>query len=199
MEYPLNDDIELAKQIAEGNEDAFSQYYARYYPLIRAFIIRNVRSQAEADDILQLIFLRVWVNRDKLPLVQQHRAWLFTIASREYLRYLRGAVLLEKTLEEAVSSTVVNPSSDMSDYISFKELHRLIQDAVGALSEQRKRVYQLSRDKHMTIDEIAAALQISPKTVKNTLTAALSEIRSFLKMHNYTISTVVLYLFLLHS
>ena len=64
--------------------------------------------------------------------------------------------------------------------LDVKELHRLIQHAVNKLPAQRKKIYQMSRNQGKSIHEIAAALQISPNTVKNALVKSLKFIREYI-------------------
>ncbi len=77
-------------------------------------------------------------------------------------------------LPEAENETIENK-------LAAKDLEQTIANAVNELPPRVREVYRLSREKQYSIAEIAAELNISPQTVKNQLTTALSHLRSFLK------------------
>lgn len=130
--------------------------------------------------------MRAWLHRDKLPELENVRAWLFKIAAREYLTHVRNNLTrsVQTTPLEKDGNATALPSQ-YHDGLSLKEMARLIAEAAESLSPQRKTVFRLSRQEHLTVKEVAAQLHLSEKTVKNTLTAALSEIRNHLAAFGY--------------
>lgn len=84
------------------------------------------------------------------------------------------------------------PDLNTIQTIRINEIKKLVAQAVAQLSEQRKRIYLLSRNEGMTIPEIALALQISPNTVKNALVISLKQIREYLARHGYTLSVLAI-------
>lgn len=135
--------------------------------------------------------MRAWLHRDKLPELENLRAWLFKVAAREYLTHVRNnvarrvqATSLEK---EGDGAGLLSPQYDA---FSVKEINRLIAEAVDKLSPQRKIVFQLSRRENLSVKEIAGQMSLSGKTVKNTLTAALAEIREHLAAAGYRLSVL---------
>ena len=67
--------------IAEGDESAFTDLFNHYYPALRPFIWKFTGSQTDSEEILQETFIRIWLNRDKLPEIDNMRNWIFTIAA----------------------------------------------------------------------------------------------------------------------
>ncbi|NII29072.1 sigma-70 family RNA polymerase sigma factor [Pseudoflavitalea sp. X16] len=183
----------LIEQIAEGDEQAFARFYRFYYPQLLPFLQRHVAEKAEADEILQQVFLRVWLNRDMLPEIRHMKAWLSKITAREYLRVLHNKLTRRERFPlEMIDDQTEVASTPSSQPLSLKELNKTIQQGVERLSPQRREVFTLSRSHSLTIQEIADRLQLSPQTVKNTLTAALREVRSFLQEQGYTFTFGVL-------
>ncbi len=179
---------ELLLRIAKGDERAFTLFYEHYYNILRPFIIRNASTAQSADEILQMTFLRVWLNRHKLEEVQNIRAWMIKIASREYLSYLRDTLsrqLENGHYEESDNNIALHRTNKVEFNYAVKEIRALVTAAVKNLSPQRKQVFHLSRNENLSIQEIACKLELAPKTVKNTLTAALNEIRDCLRAQGY--------------
>ncbi|NLR82469.1 RNA polymerase sigma factor [Chitinophaga eiseniae] len=179
----------LLSRIAEGDERAFATFYHHYYQLIFPFILKHLPTREDAEEVVQQTFLRAWLHRDKLADMAFVKAWLFKVATREYMNHVRNRlsgklalVQLEERGEPADNNTVLD----------IKEINHLISRAMDTLSPQRRQVFYLSRREHLSIDEIAARMGISPKTVKNTLTAALVQVREYLAAAGYAISILLL-------
>lgn len=179
----------LVERIAEGDEQAFAQFYKYYYPHLLPFLHRHVEEKAEADEILQQVFLRVWLNRDKLPEIRYMKAWLSRITAREYLRVLQHKRMRRERFPlEVIDDHTEVPGATSSQQLSVKELNKAIQQVVEKLSPQRREIFILSRGQSLSVQEIADKLQLSQQTVKNTLTAALKEVRSFLQEQGYVLN-----------
>lgn len=179
----------LIGKIAEGDEQAFALFYKGWYPQLLPFLQRHLPGKSDADEVLQQVFLRVWLNRDKLPEIRSMKAWLSTITAREYLRFLQQQLTRRQhfPVEEIGEHTDV-PAASASHQLSLKELNKVIRAAVERLSPQRREVFTLSRHELLSVPEIADRLQLSPQTVKNTLGAALKEVRGFLLEQGYLLS-----------
>lgn len=183
----LHNENELLHQVAEGNEAAFRTVYHFYYGELQPLLNKYAGSGVEREEIIQETFIRVWMNRDQLPLLDNFRAWLFTIASRVYLTALRTKMNYDKRLE-GFSTTLDPQNNNLQTPFEFTHLQAIkncIADAVHQLPPQRKRIYELSRTQGMSIEEIASELSISKQTVKNVLHTAIRAIRDYLNAAGY--------------
>lgn len=192
----LNKEKELLLQIADGDEQAFASLFSHYYEELTPFLRRYTDSWADTKEVLQQTFIRVWLSRDKLPDIHHFHAWIFKVASREYLRYVKQKVRHSRhtTIPDGSESTVFSGFFTPQEQMQTGELRKLIQEAVESLPAQRKLIFRLSREEGMKISEIAGHLSVSPNTVKNALTTALRQVREFLAERGYTISLVYLLL-----
>ena len=166
----------LFRQISEGNEAAFTELFHRYTPKLRPFIIGILKLSAVADEVLQEVFLKVWVNRDILVNVQEPSAWLYRIASNLSLNQLRKQANEYKRLKETMAAEGLE-SDNLLASLSAKELQQMIHEAVAALPLKRKEIYLMSREAGLSHKEIAERLNISVITVKNQVTTALKTIQ----------------------
>ena len=188
---PNDDERWLFRQIAEGDEAAFETIYRAYVPQLASFLKRFSVSDREVDEIIQETFLRVWLQRDKLPGVEFPKAWVFRISSNIIFNYLKRSVTEEKA-KNIIGGNARLEHNDTEETLHLHQLMAAIARAVENLSPQRKRIYEMSRHDGLSIPEIAEKLGLSGNTVKNTLTSSLQFIREFLQQHGYDISYFLL-------
>jgi RNA polymerase sigma-70 factor (family 1) len=183
---------ELLLRTAAGDEHAFSLLYHHYYALLRPFVGRLTGSVTDTDEIIQETFIRVWLYRDKLPEITHFRPWLFKVASRENLTYLRRKlpVMVEADSVPA-TETASTPVHTPFQFLQAAEVKQLISEAIALLPEQRRKIFRMSREEGMTATAIAAALGVSVQTVHNTITAALKQVRDYLEAHGYIIPSLI--------
>ncbi|MDH7461676.1 RNA polymerase sigma-70 factor [Chitinophagaceae bacterium 26-R-25] len=172
---------ELFKLIANGDEVAFATLFKSYAPKLHAFLFSRTHNDSNAEELVQQTFIRIWTNREKLGDIDNPNAWLYKVAANECYRMIRSQMVAEKAMTAVASKTTeVNDLETPGEQMQYKELEINLQAAINALPEQRKNVYILNRQHGMNTAEIAKALNISPKTAKNTLAASLKSIRAFL-------------------
>jgi RNA polymerase sigma-70 factor (family 1) len=190
---PANDHA-LLSLIAEGDEKAFAALYRLYVPQLLPFINSLVRSDAVADEIIQETFLRIWIGRDKLTNIEEPRAWVFRIAANISYTHLRRTIK-ERSIIKSIANSQIREEDEVQDLAQASEMAALIRQAIDQLPAQRKKIYRLSREKGMTIPEIAEALGLSKSTVKNTLVTSLQSIREYLRENGYEVPAVITVLF----
>ena len=193
IEKSSNKEKELLIAISDGDEKAFALLYQQYYNQLSGFLQKFSLSETAAKDILQEAFLRVWLNRDQLPGIDNFSAWLYKVVSTENLTHFRKE-LRSKTKISNYAQAMESREQELQHSTSaeLREIKTLIAAAIASMPEQRKRIYLLSRDKGYKPAEIAGLLRVSQPTVYNTLTAALKQIREYLADAGYTIPVSVL-------
>lgn len=165
--------------MSEGDENAFKDLYHYYSEELRPLIWRYADSGIDIQEILQETFFKVWMNRDKLPEIENFRAWVYKIASREYLFLLRKKLNYNKRLDAYSVLSTDSPSTPF-EVTHLEEIRKAIDQAISELSPQRRKIYEMSRRQGLKIEEIADQLSISPQTVKNSLQTVLKLIRDHL-------------------
>lgn len=176
----INSDQELFAKIAQGDEDAYRIVFHAWNSRLFHTVMKLVKSEEEAEEIIQEVFLRLWLQRHTLPSIQTPGAWLHTIASNLALDSLRRKARQQTRLKViAESGNFDNPEPESQ--LDAKELQRLIDEAVEKLPASRRHVFILSRRQGLNRSEIAEQLNISESTVKNHLTAALKFIQDYLQ------------------
>lgn len=175
----------LVKKLRNGSHDAFDQLYEIYADLLYGFALDLTKSSSEAKDILQEVFLRIWINREHISSEYPFKAYLYKIARNLMLNSFRKQ-MNSITFENYICSEEhqKNADNDIENKIYFDEFCRNLDQAKGELPGRQKQIFELSREFGMSIAEIAEELHISEQTVKNQLTLALKALREKLSRYS---------------
>ena len=183
METP---DPELMRRLQNGDDSALNELMNRWQlPLVR-FIARYVGNEADAVDLAQETFLRVYESRQRYKPSGKFSTWLFTIATnlcRNLSRWQKRhpTVALDETshdedsvpLAETLASTADQPSTSAER----KEQAAAVREAVHALPHDLRTTLLLFQYEDLSYDEIAAVLGCSPKAVETRLYRARAILR----------------------
>ena len=186
----FSEDDDVRQRIADGDEAVFTELFHHYYGQLRPFVRRFAATEADAEEILQETFVRIWLSRDKLPEITNLRSWIFTVASRQCLTALRSNLNNRRKItafQQQTPATVIP-----ADSASLSEMTLLVAEAVNRMPPQRQRIYRLSREAGLKPAAIAGELSLSVSTVKNVLVVALKEIRDHLAASGHVISLLVI-------
>jgi RNA polymerase sigma-70 factor (family 1) len=190
----LHNEAELIIRIADGDEAAFAVLFRHYYPMLRHAISNYTWSDADAEDVLNETFIRVWLSRDRLGDIDDLAAWITRIASRECIRIImrNGRRQLRETKFAKDISEYEHSTPEL--LAQAGDINRFIQEAIDNMPDQRKRIYLLSRSEGLKPSEIAHQLDLSVNTVKNVLVSALKDIRSYLSSVGIEIKLMIIFL-----
>lgn len=180
---------ELLQKVACGDEHAFSELFNAHYQLLATHIYRITSSVELAEEVVQDVFLKIWMSRETLSTVQNFRGYLFVISKNHALNCLRKLAkerLHQKTIEEhAVILPQLENNTELSEY------YGLLDQAIDLLPPQQQKVYLLSRHNRLKYDEIANQMGLSRETVKKYLQGATHSITNFVQS-NINISVMIL-------
>jgi RNA polymerase sigma-70 factor (ECF subfamily) len=150
-----------------GDADAFRRLFGRLAPRLHAFLRRSVGSGAEADDLLQQTFLRLHDARDRWRSGQPVRPWLFTIAARARLDWLRRRSRSPEVPEAADAVANAPAAGDGADDALVRgEVAARVRAELDRLPEAQRTIVHLHRYEGMTFGQIAAVLGTTEGAVK---------------------------------
>jgi RNA polymerase sigma-70 factor (family 1) len=190
----LYDEKSLLARVAQGDANAFEILYNQYRHKIIYFAWKFLRSDSRAEDVLQEIFLKIWMNRDQLPEIKNFKAWLTAITRNHIFNALRRLAVEEAFIMELSTKDTLPGQTEILDNLSFNELQNALQKAASTLTPQQKRIFELSRTEGLKHEQIAEKLEISRDTVKKHMTDALRKIRLQMKPHENLVQLSVLLL-----
>lgn len=180
--YADHTDQRLFVLMAGGDEHAFRTFFYRYNNRVYYFILHIVKEEKDTEELVQDVFLKLWLARAGLVDVNDPGNYLFVMAKHRALDQLAKNAVQQKG-QQALAATLKEADNNTEEEIFFRESRELVSQAVELLPEQQRVVYTLSREEGLSREEIAARLQISPNTVKNHLAVAIKSIREYLVKH----------------
>lgn len=159
----------------------FENLFDKYVDDVTAFLYTYASGRSQLEDLVQGVFLRIWEVRDQIDFDHPaFKSYLLKTARNHALKKLRKEKQYNKWLEENLErltdfhtqeEPVVNPPD-------FRETY---QAALSRIPPGARKVYLLSREDGLTYPEIAAAMNISVKTVEAQISKALRVLRKELK------------------
>ncbi len=186
---------ELLLLIQKDDRVAFYNLYERYSKRLYRFVLMYIKQEADAEEIVQEVFIKVWEAREKIDVHTSFESFLFTVAYNATISLFRKRVTEKKYLERLKSLQQFNNAPDIIDEIHYNALNEKVRSLLNELTPRQKEIFQLSREDGLTHEEIAKKLNISVNTVKKHMVNTLA----FLKSHidsNLMVNLLFVYLFL---
>lgn len=180
-------ELELLKLIADGDENAFRDFFVRYREKLYSYVFRITKSTHATEELVQDIFLKCWTHRQTLNTISNPDGYLFFMARNKSIDYLRK-LANESAMLEKVWKNIVAARNTTQEQVDMQEVRRLINAALDNLSPQKRSVFYLSRYEGLTHREIAERLQLSEGTVRNIISEVLRHIRTWLKQHDISLA-----------
>lgn len=177
-QLPIFSDTKLLYLIqAKDDYDAFTEIYHRYWKTLINTAYQRLRTPEACEEIVQEIFLTLFIKRKELVITTSLEAWLKTALKYKVFNIYRSQQLYLQHLDEIIRRTDIAPMMP-DEVVSLKEMKDRIRVAATKLPDKCRQVFVLSRFEHLSQQEIADRLNISVSTVKKHLTKALATLRS---------------------
>lgn len=169
----------ILKLISEGDEHAFSQLLKEYSPLCYEISMKVLRDEWKAEDVVQEVFLKIWLRRTSLPQIDNFGGWLRTITANRLYNYLRKSRTDNQHINKwwAEFSLPAHNAEQPSVEESYYE--DLIEQALNWLTPRQKEVFTLIKRQGYSREEAAQILAIGPESVKSHLDQAMRSIRAY--------------------
>ncbi|MEJ7558353.1 MAG: sigma-70 family RNA polymerase sigma factor [Pedobacter sp.] len=179
------EDSVLLTRLSEGSKPAFDAIYNRYWKLVYQLALKRLNDSEKAQDVAQDVFVQLWTRGSK-SVIENLPAYLL-ISSR-------NGVFKVMEKEARLVAVPVEASQDFEspfDRADSAMLHREFLDAfnklVEALPDQQRLIFKMRFEEDLSSQQIADALNISPKTVRNQIGKVLSTLRQSLLVLNILI------------
>lgn len=172
----MEEDKIYVRALKNGDYEAFDILFRKYTERIYAFTLGITKQKFAAEEITQIVFLKVWERR---RLIEEHfsfKSFLFSVAYHEIISWLRKEKSEKRKIENFLTS--INFSSEETEVsIEFKNLEHLTNQIIDHFPEKRRQIFKLSREQGLSNKEIARELNIAVKTVEAHITSALKTLR----------------------
>lgn len=170
----------LLKQVAKGDERAFTQLFHQWQPFLATHIFRITESEFITEEIVQDVFLKIWQSRETLAEINSFKAYLLVVSKNHALNVLRKLSNEFQKQEAFIKENRLHQDQE-SETAAKHYYYSLIDEAVSQLSPRQKEVYLLHRHEHLTYKQIAERLGIGTESVKTHFSLAVSSISSYVK------------------
>lgn len=174
---------ELLTRISEGDEAAFAQLFNAWHQRLGAFIYRLTESSTLTQEIVQDVFLRLWLKRHLLGEVKDVKAYLFTAARNQTFNCLRKIARQRNGQAQLLESLTVSENHPQEESDTIEVYTQLLDQAVQRLPNQQQKVYLLHRRQGLSHAQIAEQLHLSVETVKKHMQLALKALRQDLSFN----------------
>ena len=176
--YVLLTEKELVELLKYGDKNAFGQLYHNYKLRIYKVLLKMVKSDEIAEELLQDLFVKIWVGRENLNPDMSFRSYLFKIAENLVYDFFRKAAL-NKRLENYLIAATVPDNSPIEQHIYYKESNHVLTRAIEKLPPKRRQVYILCKIEGKSYEEASRILGVSISTVNEHIVKASRMIRKF--------------------
>ena len=186
----INNQEELLKNVAEGDELAFARLMKQYANLLATFVYRLTKNRELTEEIVQDTFLKIWQTRESLAEVQNFTTFLYVISRNRALNALRTMIREKKRM---MTWEQQQPVSDhVSSEYSPDEKFSLLEKAIDQLPPQQKEAWLLSRREGLKYTEIATLMDLSRETVKKYIRYASLSITRYFEDHIHLVLSAVI-------
>jgi RNA polymerase sigma-70 factor, ECF subfamily len=165
---------------------AFEQLVRRYQPYAYSLAMKFLCDHAEASDVVQESFLRVWNNIDRYDPKQKFTTWLYKIVSNlcvDRFRSLQRTRTIFLSRERDIMVEDLPDESDWETLLSHQDLAGIIRTLTNSLSRTQKLVFTLRDLQDLTIEEVVEITGLSTGSVKTNLHYGRKAIREMLVRH----------------
>ncbi|MES2650521.1 MAG: RNA polymerase sigma-70 factor [Bacteroidota bacterium] len=178
--YSKLSDLELISLLQRGDQSAFTQIYNTYWEKLFYIAAKKLSDEAEAEESVQDIFLKLWDNRAKLHIQENFEKYLVSAVHYQIInrrqKALRRAIIEQKIGAATDEELKLSQMPDLSmEY--FEELQTRLDKVVFSLPAKCQLVFKMSRNEEYTNKKIAAELNISEKAVEKHVTHALKVLK----------------------
>lgn len=179
----IQEENEIVMKLIKGDLEAFDMIYNVYSLKLYAFGMKYLRSEADAEELVQSVFIKLWEKRKNVDSELSFRSYLFTIAYNDICKFFRARSYFDKYVADTTGSAALY-SSDTERVTEYQSMLDEIRKIVDTLPETQKKVFIKSRFEGKPAKVIAVEMNLTPSTVDNYISAALRIIRSCLGREN---------------
>lgn len=189
------DEKELLVQLKQDSESAFEELYKLYSARLFGNLLKLVKSEIDAQEILQDVFIKIWDNRQQIDTDKSFRSYLFKIAENKVYDLFRK-ISRDKKREEALLSIATSEYVHIEETILNKESTALLNKAIESLPPQRQQIFRLCKLEGKSYKEVSEILGISVSTISDHIVKATKSIRSYFEENEHTLLTLIVISFL---
>lgn len=174
----IPDERHIINLLRQGSQWAFETIFNKYSKELFVYSMQFTKSTEKAEEIVHDVFIRLWLNRDKLKDVDTLHPLLFQMSKNQLINAFRANVN-SPVFKEYVEQMDHRRNDDHST-MEYEEFVRLINRCLDKLPRQQRLIVEKSKLDDLSPTEIAKELDLSVQTVRNQLSQGLKTLRRLL-------------------
>ena len=174
----MSSDKQLIRAIKNGDTKSFSKLFEKYYDKYFSFACALLHDTDAAEDVLQNVFLKIWLGRERLDENRSIENYLLVSVRNEIFDWLRLKYNQVVVHEEDVEKEDV--SADIEASLAWAETSDKMDAIIRKMPPQRQRIFLMSRYSNMSSKAIADSLDLSVRTVERHIYLALKDLKSII-------------------
>lgn len=175
--YNGYDHSNLLSLLNSGDQRAFDAIYDCFADRLYRYVYSRIRIKETSEEIVQEIFVSLWVRRGSLEITASLDCYLFGAAKHRILSHIRSEGVRKKYAADLALFTAKRIDNSSEELLELKDLQQTIEDRISELPEKCQTAFRMSRMEHEPIPQIAERMNISSRTVENYISRALKHLR----------------------
>ncbi len=168
-------------RLRDSDHRAFEEVFQAYYDPLLVYALYLLKDRPTALDVVQEAFLKLWEKRDTLNPNKSMKSLLYRIVRNLSLNHHRDTSSREAKLKDAGDDIAMHKPSSPDDAFAGSILESKLDQWIESLPERQREALILSRFQGLNHQEVAAVMDVSPRTVNNHLVRALKFIHGKIK------------------
>lgn len=177
-----------------GDEQAFKTVYECFAGRLYGNLLKFVKSEETAKDLLQEVFLKIWEKRVQIDPTKSFSSYLFQIAENLAYDFFRKAAR-DKKLQIQLVAHATEAYTHIEEMLITKEYNDLLQEAIDALPPRRRQIFRLCKMDGKSYEEVARQLKLSTSTISDHIVKGTLFIRKYCYTH-YEMVVIICLIFL---
>ncbi|WP_412467084.1 RNA polymerase sigma factor [Pedobacter sp. KLB.chiD] len=186
---PITAEKELLIGLKCGDKIAFKQLYEIYSGRLASKLIYLLKSEELAQDILQDVFLKIWINREMIDIELSFGAFLYKIATNLSRNVIRKNVYDQLMRLEVEKEEFYHPMEDNDEADQAKAI---LEQAMDQLTDRQREVYTLHKLEGLSYQEISEKLNISLSAINHHIQKANKQLKVILKSRSFELFILLL-------
>lgn len=175
--YQSYSDEQLLSLLKDSDIAAFNMVYDRYSRPLYLYILSKTDRGETSKDLLQDLFATLWEKRCTLDIHLSLKSYLYQCVRHKIIDLYRRDSTYRKYLQQLIEHFDAQPHNIVDTYDYKARAHEVF-EAINQLPARMKEIFMLSRFENLSIEQIAARLDLSQQTVKNQISKALKILRT---------------------
>ncbi len=166
---------DVLRRLRNGDHKSFEKVYLHWRRPIHKFVFNLTGKEEDADDITQEIFTVLWNYRNRIDPEKNIRSFLFLVARRIAYKSNKARQIRRRYADSVWVNEIDNLTSH--DIVVGKEMKLLQQALLLRMPPQQRKIFEMSHNEGLSVEEIAGRLGIKRESIYNQLSKAKKTIR----------------------